>query len=233
MTATETEVEYVTCHKSDMDDVATMTIPDDKEKTTAFNLYAPMIQINWQSSDRAIESNFAGTQSLSSLDVETMSTLATAGDAPSGVSTVAFPSVSFSAQDQYPEYTEPSNSENGASTGNKEGSSDGPKPLSLSTELKVSLGVAGGVLAVVFVAITFICAWRKRKNKAEEEEFDRMYGMKNVGSSTAELRHEEEIPGWHRGRARQPTTPIDPFRSGGVSDLMAPPAPYHPPPAYR
>ncbi|KAK3395832.1 UV radiation resistance protein and autophagy-related subunit 14-domain-containing protein [Sordaria brevicollis] len=195
MAATSTDVEYVTCDKSDMDDLETMAIPDKKEKTTAFMFYAPMIQINWQESDRPTETLASRTQTLS-IDVETLSTLATAGEAPSGVSSrMAFPTVSMSSEDGDLKYSDDPDSE--ASTGNKEGS-DQPKPLSLSTGVKVGMGVAGGVLAVAIVAIIFICAWRKRKNEKEEEEFDRMYGMKNVGSSTADLRH-EEIPGWHRG----------------------------------
>lgn len=225
MAATSTEVEYVTCDKSAMDDLETMAIPDSKDKTTAFMFYAPMIQINWQESDRPTETLFSGTQSLS-IDVETMSTLATAGEAPSGVSSrMAFPTVSMSPEDEDSMYSDDPDSE--ASTGNKEGS-DQPKPLSLSTGVKVGMGVAGGVLAVAIVAIIFICAWRKRKNEKEEEEFDRMYGMKNVGSSTADLRH-EEIPGWHRGPVRQQTAPIDPFHGGGFPEPMAPPAPYQPP----
>ncbi|EGO51871.1 hypothetical protein NEUTE1DRAFT_125489 [Neurospora tetrasperma FGSC 2508] len=219
--ATSTEVEYVTCDGSDPADLATMTISDDKD----FMFYAPLIQINWQSSDRPTEAVFSGTVSLS-VDVETMSTLATAGDAPAGVtSRVGFPSQSVVL-----EGSEGSDKPKGASEGNKE---DGVKPVSLSTGFKVGVAVAGGVLAVAIVAIIFICAWRRRKQQIEEEEFDRMYGMKDVGPSTADFRN-EEIPGWHRGPTRrQPPAPVDPFRSDGESELMAPPAPYHPPSAYR
>ncbi|KAK3495819.1 p63 related protein [Neurospora crassa] len=220
--ATSTEVEYVTCDGSDPADLATMTISDDKD----FMFYAPLIQINWQSSDRPTETVFSGTVSLS-VDVDTMSTLATAGDAPAGVtSRVGFPSQSVVLVG-----SQGSNKPTGASEGSKE--EDGVKPVSLSTGFKVGMAVAGGVLAVAIVAIIFICAWRRRKQQIEEEEFDRMYGMKDVGPSTADFRN-EEIPGWHRGPTRrQPPAPVDPFRSDGESELMAPPAPYHPPSAYR
>ncbi len=53
MIATSTTVPTVTCDGSKSGAFAFQTIPDAKASITAFSLFAPMIQINFQSSDKA------------------------------------------------------------------------------------------------------------------------------------------------------------------------------------
>ncbi|KAK3335182.1 hypothetical protein B0T19DRAFT_2370 [Cercophora scortea] len=254
MVATSTTVPTVTCDGTKSGDVAFQTIPDAKASITAFSLLAPMIQINWQSSDKPqttpAESPSASETGTVAVPVTTSSTSANSTKttrtiqspsisgtqsidtgAASGVATLetAEPQPSTETATNSIAATSTSDAESPSSSSTAAEQKDAAQESAgIAMSTKVGLGITGGVVAAVALASALIFFWRRRKNQQEEQELDRLYGMKH--SSDGELATHEEIPGWYRGQMPMtPRTPaVDPYRGGGASDL-APPSPYYRP----
>ncbi|KAK1752714.1 proline-rich receptor-like protein kinase PERK2 [Echria macrotheca] len=240
MIATSTTVPTVTCDGSKSGDFGFQTVPDAKASITAFSLFAPMIQINWQSSDLpattskpgagagagATKTNTrnqptatSGTQTIDTAIASGMPTLATDGSAP-------LPSGSDSANSSNNSTASPGDAEQ------KGSSSEGNTGLATTT--KVGLGIGGAVAAIALVVGTVMYVWRRRRHQREEQELDRLYGMKHNSSTNLA---DDDIPGWYRGQrpaaqaATQFTpTMLSPYRPGaGASELDAPASPYYRP----
>ncbi|KAK3938459.1 proline-rich receptor-like protein kinase PERK2 [Diplogelasinospora grovesii] len=233
--ATSTTVPTVTCDGTKVGAVVTQTVPDVKASITAMSLFAPMIQINWQSSDRPQETASSssaltstgvpvpvaanGTQSESSTTSlpQTQSPTTTAAaelPATGTTDTLIIATASNSAAD-------PASS--AQTDQQKQDASTASSGLPTST--KVGISVAGGVAAIVAVASALIYVWRRRRNQREEQELDRLYGVKHVSSSSSLTGHDSEIPGWYRGQ-RQMAPTADPSRP--VPDAQRYYRPYRP-----
>ncbi|KAK3693357.1 hypothetical protein B0T22DRAFT_39168 [Podospora appendiculata] len=251
MVATSTTVPTVTCEGTKSGDLAFQTVPDAKASITAFSLFAPMIQINWQSSDKP-QTTAIASSSASQTGTIAISTTASANStkttrtiqspsisgtqsidtgAASGVATLetAEPQSSTEAATSSIAATSTFDSESASTSSTSAEQKDAAQESAgIAMSTKVGLGITGGVVAAVALASALIFLWRRRKNQQEEQELDRLYGMKH--SSDGELATHEEIPGWYRGQ--MPVTPrtpaVDPYRGGGASDL-APPSPYYRP----
>ena len=232
MIVTSSTVQTVTCDGSRSGEVATQTVPDAAASITAFSLLAPMIQINWQSSDRPASNTRsgatrpggnqltvpAGTQTIDTGAASGVPTLVTDGSIsvrPSGSDT---PGGSLGGPEQKEEASEGNNG--------------------LTTATKVGLGIAGGVAAIAVVVGTIMYVWRRRRNQREEQELDRLYGMKHNSSTNLTGYGDDEIPGWYRGQrqagaATRLTPTASPFQAGpgggGGAELEAPASPYYRP----
>ncbi|KAK0630349.1 UV radiation resistance protein and autophagy-related subunit 14-domain-containing protein [Bombardia bombarda] len=249
MVATSTTVPLVTCDGTKSGDFGFQTVPDAKASITAFSLFAPMIQINWQSTDRTEATSTgsgtsvvpaatpttvtrtkstsqpattSGTQSIDTGAAAGIETLETAGGPDPTVAVVA-PTAGADSTTASPS---PS-----SSTGQKSASSESSGGLSASTT--VGLGVTGGVLGFIAIFAVVICMWRRRRTQREEEEMDRLYGMKQTGSNGDLVSH-DDIPGWYRGQRpiappSLPLTPtVDPFR-GATLEPTGLSSPYYRP----
>ncbi len=73
----------------------------------------------------------------------------------------------------------------------------------------VGLGVGGGLAALAVIASVAIYYWRKKRARREDEELDRLYGMKGL-SSPNDIMRTDDIPGWYRGQ--RPTPTVDHFQ---------------------
>ncbi|KAL2256388.1 hypothetical protein VTK26DRAFT_1747 [Humicola hyalothermophila] len=237
MIATSTAIPTVTCDGNKSGGLVFRTVPDPKVTTiTALSLSAPMIQIVWQSSDRSDESTSTeptatGTPRTTAPGTKTVDTGAGAGK---GQETLQL-------DDNFETRTGTFDLGSGGlagpptATGNpptlhdSEQSSDSSDSPTLSSAAKVGLGVAGAALVlVVFVCGLFYC-WRRRKNEREEQEMDRLYGMKHAGTATSggEFTSSADIPGWYRGQ-RLATPTRDPFGEGMAMPTQ-PSTPYYRP----
>ncbi|KAH8898037.1 hypothetical protein GQ53DRAFT_712568 [Thozetella sp. PMI_491] len=239
MVATSTTVPTVTCDGTKSGAFAFQTVPDAKASITAFSLFAPMIQINFQSSDQPKQTS-APASSTSVSDTAKGTT--TAGSS-SGTSSVIAPPASDTSAPPASEtlvtdgsQTPPADTP--AETGTGTTSSDGPASASNTAGLQsaenlnsgngglapmtvVGLGVGGGVAALALIASVGIYLWKRKKSRQEEEELDRLYGMKGLSSPHDPVRN-DDIPGWYRGQ--RPTPTADRFRPA-ASELVG--NPYH------
>ncbi|KAK0631440.1 hypothetical protein B0T14DRAFT_417988 [Immersiella caudata] len=242
LVATSTTIPTVTCDGSRSGDFAFKTVPDAEASVTAFSLFAPMFQINWQSSDRpattrpttgpgATRTNTnepaitSGTQTVDPDEASGVPTLETDGPTPrpSGTNDNDGTSDGLTGGD-----TEKQQEEGGANTG-------------LATTTKVALSIGGAVAAVAIVVGCVMYVWRRRRHQREDQELDRLYGMKHSpGSSTDLTRVDDDIPGWYRGQRpiQTPTqfTPptLSPYRASpgvgsGPTELEVPASPYYRP----
>lgn len=240
MIATSTTVPTVTCDGTKSGDFAFQTVPDAEASITAFSLFAPMIQINWQSSDQPATT----TRSRTSGDSPTRTSTPDQPTATSGTQTIDtktasdVPTLVTDGSVSLPTNTGNSN----ASTGDAEqkgAESDGNTGLATTT--KVGLSIAGAVAAVALVVGTVMYVWRRRRNQREEQELDRLYGMKHNSSTNLNGHGDDDIPGWYRGQRQVATqftpaasqftpTTLSPYGPGaGSSELDAPASPYYRP----
>ncbi len=234
MIVTSTTVPTVTCDGNRSGPIATQTVPDVEASITALSLFAPMIQINWQSSDRTEDATASQTGNptrTGNRPAVTSGTQTVDPDAASGVKTLETDSAR-------PAPTEPTTDDSSGETGGasddaerKEASSEGSGGLSMATKVGLSIGGAAAVVALVVGVVIYV--WRRRKHQAEEEELDRLYGMKSANYSSGDLsRGDDSIPGWYRGQRQVPTRlapTTDPYRGGGGTELEAPASPYYQP----
>ncbi|KAK3903556.1 hypothetical protein C8A05DRAFT_43221 [Staphylotrichum tortipilum] len=242
--ATSTNVPTVTCDGNKIGPLGTQTVPDTKASITAFSLFAPMFQLNFQSTDLPSSTSTSSKSSSSrSTRITTNAPTTTSGtrtldsDATTGLdttlilddtvhtaaSTGGVPSVTPTLQE---------NANNGTSTG------------SFSSAAKVAVGVGGAVAVLLAVVCGMFYVWRRRKARREEQELDRLYGIKdNSMSAGGDFASSGDIPGWYRGQRLN--TPVhEPFSDvgrsavggvgggGGLSEMAAVPAP-PPSPYYR
>lgn len=234
MIATSTVIPTVTCDGSKSGDFAFKTVPDPEASITAFSLFAPMIQINWQSSDRpstrSATTTGPGATRTDHLPVETSGTQTIDTGAASGLPTLETDdSIQIPTGGAF-NGTEPIG--DGADDAEKEESNDGSTGLATTT--KVGLGIAGAVAAVAIVVGSIMYVWRRKRHQREDQELDRLYGMKHNSSSVDLTGHgDDEIPGWYRGQRQAPTrltpTQLSPFRPDGPSNLEVPQSPYYRP----
>lgn len=221
MVATSTTVPTVTCRRSEMSDVTSQAVPDDKASIDALSLFAPMIQINWQSSDRS-ESTTTGA-STRSTDTTTTAT----SDPSSSTATRSTATGTSSSSSSAPgpddnqktaSSTETSSSDGAGGSATEAPSLHEPGASSdsgggLSSSVKVVLGIAGAGAALLMAVCAMFYCWRRRESRREEQELDRLYGMKRSTSPTGDFTATDDIPGWYRGQ--RPVAPAhDPFRDG-------------------
>ncbi|KAL2186702.1 hypothetical protein L209DRAFT_686761 [Thermothelomyces heterothallicus CBS 203.75] len=236
--ATSTAVPIVTCKGSTTGDVETQTVPDDKASITAFSLLAPMIQINWQSSDRPAS---ATSTSARSSRTEATRTSTSGGDKTDSTETTRTSAASSSETlvlDDSPQTT-------GTGTGTDAKGVDGPTGTPtlqdaddsssdsgpLSSGMKVAIGVAGSVAVLLMLVCALFYCWRRRKNLREEQELDRLYGTKHTMNDGGDFTDNNDIPGWYRGQ-RLAAPAKDPFggypaNSGLGTEMERPAAPYY------
>jgi len=244
MIATSAVIPTVTCDGSRSGDFAFKTVPDTAASVTAFSLFAPLFQINWQSSDRPgtttrpgtgagaqptrTNSNgqpvpTSGTQTIDPGEASGIPTLETDGSIPRPSGTGGLDGLPNDAEQKEEE----------------------PANTGLATATKVGLGIGGAVAAIALVVGTIMYVWRRRRGQREDQELDRLYGMKHSASSSADLtrHHDEDIPGWYRGQrqaqATQATQPrlaptMSPYLAGpgsmnGATELEVPSSPYYRP----
>lgn len=227
MVSSTAALTVASCDDSDFS-VATTSL-DSKD---SFTFLAPMIQINWQSSDRK-----DGQTTATKTDVPETSTLTPAvpgketnspiDDDPTRSSdTGASPTDSGQGVTSAPSPTNASNDgpDSPPSQQDQEGTTpdqqtqqqkDQNPPQQLSSSTKIGIGVAGGAVAAVAIILIVFYFWRRRNSRQEDAELDRLYGMKhvNTGSSSDLTAHHgpgghDDIPGWYRGA--RPFSPLTP-----------------------
>ncbi|GAB1309879.1 Proline-rich receptor-like protein kinase PERK2 [Madurella fahalii] len=226
MIATSTAVPTVTCDGTRSGDFAFLTVPDEEASITALSLFAPMIQVNWQSSDRP-ESTSGGRSARP--------TRANTDDPPltsTGTQTIDIGEGSDSDTlviDDDPQTTATGTLDlvGGAATATgsldqKEETSDGE---GLSSGARVGLAVAGSSIVVVILVCAMFYCWRRRKNQQEEQEMDRLYGLKHASGLPSDPTTSQDIPGWYRGQ-RLMTPTHDPFQNPPREPQM-PASPYY------
>ncbi|KAK4182863.1 hypothetical protein QBC35DRAFT_140095 [Podospora australis] len=233
--ATSTTIPTVTCDGSKSGGLTFMTIPDDS--VTAFSMFAPMIQINWQSSDRPKSSSptatrtsiplesASGTKVIDTENEPTEETLVLDGDGDDDSDTQPTGAITGTLLN-------PDGSLFAAPTSSLNNSTDVEDQPGLGSSVKVGLGVAGAVVVVMaFVVVLFWC-WRRKKSKLEDQELDRLYGIRHAatGSMTDLAANKNEIPGWYRGE-RLATPTKDPQFRESLREMRMPAEPvYQQPP---
>lgn len=222
MIATSTAVPTVTCDGSRSGDFAFLTVPDEEASITAFSLFAPMIQINWQSSDRP-ESEPTG-ESAGPTRTRTNDPFATAPRTQTVDTDGGSASETLDIDDDG-QATAPSTLAATATgpPGQKEAASDSE---GFGSSAKVGLAVAGASMVVVVLVCAMFYFWRRRKNQLEERELDRLYGMKHASGSASDLTSTQDIPGWYRGQ-RLMTPTADPFQQYPPGEPPIPASPYY------
>ncbi len=230
MLATSTTVQTATCDGNKIGDLGVQTVPDSRASITAFSLFAPMIQINWQSSDRPQSTS---TTSASTITATTTTTPPSSSSkirpTDAGTRTIdtnATSSPETLVLDGNPQTTGGNmNLGGGAATTtpslhDDSTSSDGGSP-SLSSGAKVAIGVGGTVAVLMMLVCALFYCWRRRKNRREEQELDRLYGVKEHSMTPGgDFTSSGDIPGWYRGQ-RLVTPTKDPF-GGGVAEVQRP-----------
>ncbi|KAK3329164.1 hypothetical protein B0H66DRAFT_596762 [Apodospora peruviana] len=230
-----TAVPTMTCDGSSFETAAPA-----KDAITAFNLFAPMIQINFQASDKSKDDNTpseTGTAAVVATTTGTAPDKTAATDTTndpismSGTQTIDTAVVATTEGGGDPLVTdgplsEPDNTPiasatgaaaDGTATSSTEQKDAPAKNMGMPTSTKVGLGVAGGAIAAVAAIFAVFYIWRRRRSRHEEEELDRLYGMKHHGGSSDFSSHgDDSIPGWYRGpRPLTPVTPVaklEPYR---------------------
>jgi hypothetical protein len=206
MVATSTTIPTVTCDGSKSGDFGFQTVPDEDAKITAFSMYAPMIQINWQSSDRP--------KSTSTKSSKTKTTAADDDDEDeddynvtvTGTKTVD-PDVAATGEtlvlDGSPQTTGNDNidfAEPSQTPTLQENAADSDEGTTISSGAKVAIGAAGAAVGLVILVCAFFYVWRRCKSQREDQELDRLYGLKNTMSAGGDFTSSNDIPGWYRGQ---------------------------------
>ncbi|KAK1829528.1 hypothetical protein QBC39DRAFT_262909 [Podospora conica] len=192
---------------------STVTVPNSKASMADFTLLAPMIQINWQASDRPASSTAPSRPPL------------TTGPAATSTSS-ADPNTDVDATDS-PSVAQPTDTSTPAA-GSPDANTNDPNPdaqrkgaesegSGLATATKVGLGIGAGVAAIALVLGVVFYMWRRRRSQLQEDELDRLYGLKQIGPDAHSSTNlsgggmKDDIPGWYRGqRPLQNTTAMVP-----------------------
>ena len=221
MVATSTTIPTVTCEGSKSGDFGFQTVPDAKASITAFSLFAPMIQINWQSSDRPQSTTTNPTATQTATSSSSKKRLTASGtqvidtDATSSPETLILDdnvqtaggadNIGIGGGSSPPTST-PSLQDN---TSSSSPSSSG----GFSSGAKVAIGVGGAAAVLMLLVCALFYFWRRRKNRREERELDRPYGVKGTMSAGGDFASSGDIPGWYRGQ--RPAAPYyKPYRPG-------------------
>jgi hypothetical protein len=239
MVATSTTIPTVTCDGSKSGDFGFQTVPDEDAKITAFSMYAPMIQINWQSSDQPKSTSTKSSKTKSNNDdddddddVTATGTKTVDPDAAATGETLVLDGSPQTTGNDNIDFPDPSQTP--TLQENEAGSDEG---TTISSGAKVAIGVAGAAVGLVILVCAFFYVWRRRKNQREDQELDRLYGLKNTMSAGGDFTSSNEIPGWYRGQ-RLGTPVKDRFGDtgggafGGVAEVERPApaaAPYYRP----
>ena len=206
---------------------AFLTIPNAQASITPLSLFAPMIQINWQSSDRSEPTSTTLPTNTKTGESErvTMSGIRTIDTGvETGIETLNLDTnppttgaVTYDFGGGSAATATSSLQEQETSPGSEGG---------LPSAAKVGLGVAGAAVVLVMLVIALFYCLRKRKNQREEQELDHLYGMRHVASPGSGLTASNDIPGWYRGQKLE-TPAKDPFRDS-TRQVKVPTAPYYP-----
>ncbi|KAK4143981.1 uncharacterized protein C8A04DRAFT_28325 [Dichotomopilus funicola] len=253
MMATSTAVPTVTCDGDTTGGLGTMTVPNKEASITTFSVYAPMIQINWQSSDRSHSTSSSSSRRTSttkkssseSTHTSSSATKSSHSNSDDHSHTASTSATETLVTDDSPSPTggqstggpnQPTNTPPTLQEGQTSSGDDGP----LSPGAKVAIGVTCAVAVLVFAVCALFYFWRKRKNAQEEQDLDRMYGLQPNMVENGAFGNAVDDPGFYRGQ-RQVTAPSapptqNPFEgsevpssSGGTSEVQRPAAPYYKP----
>jgi hypothetical protein len=238
MVATPDTVPTVTCDGSKSGDFAFQTIPDIEATITALSLFAPMIQINWQSSDRAESSSTTSNPKITASSTKPAATKTTSASSiqitASGTQTIDLSATSSSESetlvlddsaqttggvadvdinlgtDSSPIATSTLSLQEGSA------GSDGNGSSSFGSGAKVAIGVTGAVAFVMVLVCALFYFWRRRQQRREEAELDAMFGCGGVGpkhtmTDGGDFTSNDEIPGWYRGQRLASAPTHDPF----------------------
>ncbi|KAB5549501.1 hypothetical protein GE09DRAFT_1174419 [Coniochaeta sp. 2T2.1] len=230
MIATSTVIPTVTCDGNKVGALAFNTVPD--ASVTAFSLYAPMIQINFQSSDLppaeaptpssgpgVVPVPVPGQQPAGTLTTRTTTTVMASTPSPA-----APPSSSFQTQTSQQEATSttattqpttlltapspsllltapplpasdssaPPSSSSPPSSNNSttaslasNNSSTSPSSAGFPRMAAVGIGVGGGVAALLIAGSALMYVLRRRRNRLEDENLDRLYGLGKLDLDSA------------------------------------------------
>jgi len=199
---------------------STVTVPNSKASMADFTILAPMIQINWQATDRPASSTAPSRPPLTTGPAAT-STSSSDSDSDSGPtdsSSAAQPTDTSTPAVGVPDAN--TDNPNPDDSQRKESESGGG---GLATATKVGLGIGAGVAAIALVLGVVFYMWRRRHSRNQDDELDRLYGLKQIGPdahSSTDLSGggmKDDIPGWYRGqRPLQNTT--------GMGGVMMPTA---------
>ncbi|KAK1764716.1 hypothetical protein QBC33DRAFT_476818 [Phialemonium atrogriseum] len=220
MVATSTAVPIVTCNGRRSAGVVTQTVPDAAASVTAFSLFAPMIQINFQSSDRPAPSTVPAAAAVTTSNARPDPTPTSSGDAATSsdtgaASTDAASTSAASARPGTAGTDESGSDDDDQQQPSSEGATGTGADPSLQTQAKetgragglgnlsrgatMGIFIGGGAAGLLVVGSTLIFCLRKRRKEREERELDRMYGLDKLDSSTG-LTRADEFPGFsYRG----------------------------------
>lgn len=189
---------------------STVTVPNSKASMADFTILAPMIQINWQATDRPASTTAPSRPPLTTGPPATSTS-------SSDTDTDTEPTDSLPAAQPTDNSTPPAvdlpdaNTNDPNTDAQKKDSESGGGGLATAT--KVGLGIGAGVAAFALVLGVVFYMWRRRHSRREEDELDRLYGLKQIGPdahSNTDLSGggmKDDIPGWYRGqRPLQNTT---------------------------
>ncbi|KAL2133000.1 hypothetical protein VTI74DRAFT_3038 [Chaetomium olivicolor] len=233
MIATSTTIPTVTCDGNKSGDFASQTIPDAKASITALSLFAPMIQINWQSSDRPASTLHPSSSNTTPPAVTPSGTQTIDTEASSSPETLILDlspqTASYNLGDASTPSSTPSQQDH-----NSQSSNNTTNHERFSPGTKVAIGVAGAAAVLMLLVCALFYCWRRRKNRREELELDRLCGVKSGNARTAggDFTSSGDIPGWYRGQ-RLETPTKDAFGSangpngvGGVREVGVPAGAY-------
>lgn len=228
MIATSTVVPTVSCDGSKVGALAFNTVPDTAAQVTAFSLYAPMIQINFQSSD--LPAAAAPGPTAGTFTTRTTTTVSASGPSPTASSSSSSSS-SPQSQTSSQEETSSTGQQAASTTSSEEQLETAPpstttaasaSPPSTTADLQtadaadttsssgfprmaaVGIGVGGGVAALLIGGSALLYCVRRRRSRREDRELDRLYGLGKLDSVTGSSRG-DEFPGFYRGQ--MPTVP--------------------------
>ncbi|KAB5578850.1 hypothetical protein GE09DRAFT_1262110 [Coniochaeta sp. 2T2.1] len=217
MIATSTVIPTVTCDGNKVGAPAFNTVAD--ASVTAFSLYAPMIQINFQSSDLpAAAPTPAGPPSSSSQtqtsQQDTSSIAATTQPttlltAPSSSVLLTAPPLPTSASPA-PSVSPPSSNNSTTASLASSNNTDTTPASGFPRMAAVGIGVGGGVAALLIAGSALMYVLRRRRNRREDENLDRLYGLGKLDLDSATSgsgggRSDQFSPGFYRGQ--MPTRP--------------------------
>ncbi|KAL2159379.1 hypothetical protein VTH06DRAFT_2383 [Thermothelomyces fergusii] len=218
-------------------------------------LLAPMIQLNWQSSDRpasTTSSTISTTAPITSSSGSSSS--ASARSSPTGtITSTSSRDTTDSTETTLTSATsitetlilDDSPQTTGTETGTSDRGVDGPKGTPalqdvddssdgsgpLNSGMRVAIGVAASVVVLLMLVCALFYCWRRRKTLQEERELDRLCGMKHSMNDGGDFRDVYDLPGWYRGQ-RLATPTKDPFGrhtadAGLGTEMERPAAPYY------
>jgi hypothetical protein len=235
MVVTSATIPTVACDGSKSGNFGFLTVPNTAASMATVSLFAPMIQINWRSTDRP-EASLTPTPpptptSASIVVVATSGTKTIDTEAASGEQTLILaPGIGSGADasDADADIGEESATPSQQSVDN----GNGNKAEGLNVVSRVAIGAAStAVLLAVVVCGLFYWWRRRRKSKYETRELDRLYGMRHTMGPDGDFTSQEEMPSWHRGhRIVTPPTRYPGARAGTQSmrSVNMPPTPVVP-----